>query len=162
MLPGGGVALLYATKILDFLEFENEEQRIGKEILKKAIRRPIEVLMENGGLNGRFIVETLLEKAKDNYTGFDLNSRINAFTLVCHDVLESYVNMMEKGIMDGFLIVRTALEDAISCGTMVLTTEVVVANEKIYIRNLFFFYNFLYKFHSETIELLSQRSILIY
>ena len=76
MLPGGGVALLYATKILDFIEFENEDQVIGKEILKKALRKPVEVLMENGGLNGRYIAEYLLTKTNDNNIGFDLNSGI--------------------------------------------------------------------------------------
>jgi len=74
MLPGGGAALLYSSRILDYVEFENEEQRFGKEILKKALKRPVEVLMGNGGLNGRYITEYLLTSTNDNMIGYDLNS----------------------------------------------------------------------------------------
>ena len=74
MLPGGAVSLLYASKILDFLECENEEQNIGRKILKNALRKPLEILMENGGLNGKFIAENLLTKYNDNMIGYDLNS----------------------------------------------------------------------------------------
>lgn len=74
MLPGGGIALLYASKLLDCIDFENEEQNIGKNILKRALCKPFEILMNNAGLNGKFILQQLLENYSDPCIGYDLNS----------------------------------------------------------------------------------------
>lgn len=80
MLPGGGVALLYASRLLDYVECDNEEQIVGRNILKKALKKPLEILMENGGLNGKFIADNLLTKYNDNMIGYDLNTgKVNIF-----------------------------------------------------------------------------------
>ncbi len=73
-MPGGGVALIYASKILDFLVLENADQNIGKKIFQEALRKPTEILATNANLNGRYIVNELITKFKDYKIGFDLNS----------------------------------------------------------------------------------------
>lgn len=124
MLPGGGISLLYASKILEFIDFENNEQKIGRDILKRSLEKPVEILMKNAGLNGKFIIGQLLEKYNDPMIGYDLNtSKIYKFfgSFILYFKIfsiDSYVNMKEKGIMDCFLIVKTALEDAVSIGNI--------------------------------------------
>jgi len=119
ILPGGGSALLYASRILDYFESPNFEEVAGAKILQKALRRPLEIMASNGDKNGRYIVQTLLNEYDDNQTGYDLKS-------------ESFVNMFDKGIIDSYNVVKVALEDACSVGGLVLTTEAAIVQEKEY------------------------------
>lgn len=111
IVPGGGVALLRASAALDKLNLEGEE-KIGVEILKKSLTEPLKMIAQNAGVEGAVAVEEV-KKHKGGY-GF------NAQTL-------EYENLMEKGIVDPTKVVRSALENAVSGASMLLTTECVVA-----------------------------------
>ncbi len=88
MLPGGGSSLIHASKLLDFVEGDNKEQDFGISILKKAIKKPAEILFDNAGKNGRYIVENILEQ-QDNRIGFNLRTgtdiyiKFIIFFLIC-------------------------------------------------------------------------------
>jgi len=111
IVPGGGVALLRACVALDKLNLEGEE-KIGVEILKKSLTEPLRIIAQNAGVEGSMIVEEV-KKHKAGY-GF------NAQTL-------KYENLMEKGIVDPTKVTRSALENAVSGASMLLTTECIVA-----------------------------------
>ena len=113
ILPGGGVALLRAGKVLDKLKGENEDQRHGVEIVKKAISWPARQIAINAGEDGSVIVG----KIQDNDTyafGFDAQTG-------------EYGNMVSKGIIDPTKVVRIALQDAASIAGLLITTEAMVA-----------------------------------
>jgi chaperonin GroEL len=113
ILPGGGVALLRATKALDKLKGENEDQRHGVEMVKKALSWPARQIAINAGEDGSVIVG----KIQDNDTyafGFDAQ----------HGKFE---NLVSKGIIDPTKVVRTALQDAASIAGLLITTEAMVA-----------------------------------
>ena len=114
IVPGGGVALLRASAALDKLNLEGEE-KIGVEILKKSLTEPLKMIAQNAGVEGAVAVEEV-KKHKGGY-GF------NAQTL-------EYENLMEKGIVDPTKVVRSALENAVSGASMLLTTECVVAEKE--------------------------------
>ncbi len=116
ILPGGGVALLRAAKGLDKLEKELEgDEKVGVQILKRALEEPARQLAENAGLEGAVIVEQL-KKEKGN-VGFDV-------------VKEEFVDMFEAGIIDPTKVTRSALQNAVSIAGMLLTTEALVAEIK--------------------------------
>ncbi|KRX00206.1 GroEL-like apical domain [Pseudocohnilembus persalinus] len=122
-LPGGGTALLRASQILDFGEVDNEDQKMGLQILKHALRQPIEQLQKNYFQNGKMVIQNLLEKYNDNINiGYNLNT-------------DKYEDMVEAGIIDSYPIVKSALIDSISVASMVLTTEVALIKDKYYERN---------------------------
>ena len=113
ILPGGGVALLRAGKVLDKLKGENEDQRHGVEVVKKAISWPARQIAINAGEDGSVIVG----KIQDNDTyafGFDAQTG-------------EYGNLVSKGIIDPTKVVRTALQDAASIAGLLITTEAMVA-----------------------------------
>jgi chaperonin GroEL len=113
ILPGGGVALLRAGKVLDKLKGENEDQRHGVEIIKKALSWPARQIAINAGEDGSVIVG----KIQDNDTyafGFDAQTG-------------EYGNLISKGIIDPTKVVRTALQDAASIAGLLITTEAMVA-----------------------------------
>jgi len=113
VLPGGGVALLRSVKALSRLKPENDDQRTGVEIVKKAIQSPARQIALNAGEDGSVIVGKILEK--DVYSfGFDAQSG-------------EYVDMFKKGIIDPTKVVRTALQDAASVAALLITTEAMVA-----------------------------------
>src|SRR5437868_4572450 len=113
ILPGGGVALLRATKALSKLQPANDDQRTGIEIVKKAISWPARQIAINAGDDGSIIVGKILEK--DTYAfGYDAQSG-------------EYVNMMSKGIIDPTKVVRAALQGAASVAGLLITTEAMVA-----------------------------------
>ena len=113
VLPGGGVALLRAVKALARLKPENDDQRTGVEIVKKAIQSPARQIALNAGEDGSVIVGKILEN--DSYSfGFDAQSG-------------NYVDMVKKGIIDPTKVVRTALQDAASVAGLLITTEAMVA-----------------------------------
>jgi chaperonin GroEL len=113
ILPGGGVALLRASKALDKLKGENEDQRHGIEMVKKALSWPARQIAINAGEDGSVIVG----KIQDNDTyafGFDAQAG-------------KFENLVSHGIIDPTKVVRTALQDAASIAGLLITTEAMVA-----------------------------------
>ena len=114
ILPGGGAALLYATKALNGLTGENEDENQGIAIVKRAIQSPIRQIVENAGVEASIVVGKLLEQKSSTY-GFDAQS-------------EKYVDLVNEGIVDPTKVVRTALQDAASVAALLITTEAMVAD----------------------------------
>ncbi|MEK7540869.1 MAG: chaperonin GroEL [Patescibacteria group bacterium] len=112
IVPGGGVALLRTSAVLEKVEAENDE-KTGVNILKRAIEEPIRQIAQNAGLDGAVIAQKVKEETGD--IGF------NAATMV-------YEDLIKAGVVDPTKVVRTALENAVSAASMLLTTEVVVAD----------------------------------
>src|ERR1700720_448434 len=112
VLPGGGIALLRATKALEKLTGENEDQNAGIAIVRKAIQTPLRQIVENSGVEASIVVGKLLEQ-KSNTFGFDAQG-------------ERYVDLIEAGIVDPTKVVRIALQDAASVAGLVITTEAIV------------------------------------
>src|SRR5213592_482159 len=113
VLPGGGVALLRAIKALSRLRPENDDQRTGVDIVKKALSWPARQIAINAGEDGSLVVGKILEK--DTYAfGFDAQTG-------------EYGNLVSKGIIDPTKVVRTALQDAASVAGLLITTEAMVA-----------------------------------
>jgi len=119
IVPGGGMALLYASMTLDDIKTENFDQQIGVRIVKKAIQMPAKAILDNAGLEGAVIVGELLRQAGTNSKGF---KGMNAAT-------GEYVDMIKAGIIDPTLVVKTALVDAASVASLMTTTEVMVVDE---------------------------------
>src|SRR5271168_2525237 len=114
ILPGGGAALLYATKALAGLTGDNEDQNAGIAIVRKAIQAPLRQIVENSGVEASIVVGKLLEQ-KSNTFGFDAQT-------------EKYVDLVEAGIVDPTKVVRIALQDAASVAALLITTEAMVAD----------------------------------
>ncbi len=111
---GGGTALLNATRILSKLDAVNDDQRVGIEIVARALQAPIRQIVENAGHEGSIVVGKIIE-AKDAALGFDAQNG-------------KYVNMFKAGIIDPTKVVRTALQDAASIAGLLITTEAMVAD----------------------------------
>jgi chaperonin GroEL len=112
IVPGGGTALLYATKALEGLKGENDDQTRGIDIVRKAITAPIKQIAENAGYDGAVVVGNLLRENDENM-GF------NAAT-------ETYENLVKAGVIDPTKVVRIALQDAASVAGLLITTEAAV------------------------------------
>ena len=115
IIAGGGVALLYATKALDSVKPENDDQRVGVEIIRKTLQAPIRQIADNAAVDGSVIVGKLLEK-------YDVNAGYDAQK-------GEYTDMFKSGIIDPTKVVRTALEGAASIGGLLITTEAMVADK---------------------------------
>src|SRR6185436_19329541 len=113
ILPGGGVALLRAGKVLEKLKGENEDQRHGVEIVRKAVAWPARQIAINAGEDGSVVVGKIQEKDAYNF-GFDAQNG-------------EFGNLVSKGIIDPTKVVRTALQDAASIAGLLITTEAMVA-----------------------------------
>jgi chaperonin GroEL len=113
IVPGGGSALLYATRALDGLKGANSDQDAGINIVRKALESPVRQIVRNAGGEGSIVVGKLLEQKSYNF-GF------NAQT-------EEYVDMIKAGIVDPAKVVRTALQDAASVAGLLITTEAMIA-----------------------------------
>ncbi|MBX6329598.1 MAG: chaperonin GroEL [Pseudolabrys sp.] len=113
ILPGGGVALLRSAEALKRVRTENEDQKHGVEIVRKALQAPARQIAINAGEDGSLVVGKILEKDQYNY-GFDAQTG-------------EYGNLMTKGIIDPTKVVRTALQDAASVAGLLITTEAMVA-----------------------------------
>jgi chaperonin GroEL len=111
ILPGGGVALLRATEVLKKLRVQNDDQKTGVEIVRKALSWPARQIAINAGEDGSVIVGKILEKDQYAY-GFDAQNG-------------EYVNMLSKGIIDPTKVVRSALQNAASVGLRVVDSAVV-------------------------------------
>ena len=113
VVPGGGVALLAAARALDELRLEPDMQ-VGVEIMKRALEEPTRQLVNNAGLEGSVIVQTLRERQKQNPNeGFDV-------------VTERYTDLVKAGIIDPAKVTRSALENAASVAAIILTTDALV------------------------------------
>jgi chaperonin GroEL len=115
IVPGGGVALLYAAKALDGLTPENNDQKVGIDIVKRALQSPVRQVAENAGNDGSIVVGKLLD-ANDLNRGFDAQSG-------------EYVDMVKSGIIDPTKVVRLALQNAASVAGLLVTTEAMVAEK---------------------------------
>ena len=113
ILPGGGVALLRAIKVLEKLKVQNDDQKVGVEIVRKAISAPARQIALNAGEDGSVVVGKILEKDQYNF-GYDAQSG-------------EYVNMMSNGIIDPTKVVRCAVQGAASVAGLLITTEAMVA-----------------------------------
>ena len=115
ILPGGGVALLNAGKALDGLRVENEDQRTGIQIVKRALQWPVRQIAINAGEDGGVVAGKILDKGSYNY-GFDAQTG-------------EYGDMVAKGIIDPAKVVRCALQDSASIAGLLITTEAMVAEK---------------------------------
>ena len=111
---GGGVALLYAAKVLAKLEPENDDQQVGIDIVRKALQWPVRQIAENAGVDGSVVVGKLLE-GKNPTLGFDAQDEV-------------YTDMYKAGIIDPAKVVRAALQDASSVAGLLITTEAMVGD----------------------------------
>ncbi|MBS3812216.1 chaperonin GroEL [Candidatus Bipolaricaulota bacterium] len=110
ILPGGGVSLLRAAEAIDELNLEGDKD-VGASILKRAVKEPVKQLATNAGFEGAIIAERLLEK--DHNIGFNV-------------VKEEYLNMIEDGIIDPTKVTRSAIQNASSVASMLLSTDALV------------------------------------
>ena len=115
VLPGGGVALLRAAKLLEGVKFDNSDQRTGVEIVRKAIQTPARQIIENAGLDRSVIVGKILDKS-DYAFGYDAQTG-------------EYGDLYKLGIIDPTKVVRIALQDAASVASLLITTEAMVAEK---------------------------------
>ncbi|MBM3506260.1 MAG: chaperonin GroEL [Alphaproteobacteria bacterium] len=113
IVPGGGTALLYATRALKTLKADNDDQQVGIEIVRKALETPLRQIVENAGVDGAVVAGKLLEQ-KDVRYGYDAQA-------------EKYTDLVSAGIIDPTKVVRTALTDAASVAGLLITTEAMIA-----------------------------------
>jgi chaperonin GroEL len=113
IVPGGGVALLRAKAAVQKLKSENADEQAGINIVLKALESPIRQIAENAGVEGSIVVGKIQENKSQTY-GFNAQA-------------ETYVDMIEAGIVDPAKVVRTALQDAASVAGLLITTEAMVA-----------------------------------
>lgn len=111
-MPGGGSALLYASKKLDTIKGDNFDQDVGIKIIRQACRIPTKTICQNAGFEGSIVVDKLLEQNSRTY-GFDASKGV-------------YVDMIKEGIIDPTKVVRTALVDAAGVASLMLTTDAMV------------------------------------
>ena len=115
IVPGGGVALARASLVLSKLKADNDDQRHGIEIVRKAAMAPMRQISENAGEDGAVISGKVLEKDEYNW-GFDAQSG-------------EFKDMVKAGIIDPTKVVRTALQDAASVASLLVTTEAMIAEK---------------------------------
>ena len=112
IVPGGGVAYIRAQKALDALAAELEgDQKIGVNIIRRALEQPLRTLCENAGLEGSVVVEHVKKEKKT--VGFNVDT-------------EEYVDMFEAGVIDPTKVTRSALQNAASVASLLLTTEALI------------------------------------
>jgi chaperonin GroEL len=116
IVPGGGVALLWCSKVLDKLKGTDDDQRIGVDIVRRSLEEPIRMIVQNAGAEGAIIVGKVREAAKLNY-GYNAQS-------------DEYEDLVLAGVIDPTKVTRTALQNAASIAGLLLTTECVVVEKK--------------------------------
>ena len=112
IIAGGGTALLYATSAIEKLEGENDDQNVGVDIVRRALQAPIRQIVENAGGEGSVVVGKLLEQKSTDF-GFDAQAG-------------DYTDLVKAGIIDPVKVVRTALQDAASVSSLLITTEAII------------------------------------
>jgi chaperonin GroEL len=113
IVAGGGVALLYASRTLDKLKAANDEQRVGIDIVRKALQSPVRQIAVNAGTDGSIVVGKLLDQ-KNNAYGYDAEAN-------------QYGDLFKAGVLDPTKVVRMALQHAASVAGLLVTTEAMVA-----------------------------------
>jgi len=114
VVVGGGIALLYSTIILDGVEYDNEDQKVGIDIVRKSIQLPAIAIIRNSGKEGAVYAGKMLETAKaDSRFGYDCAT-------------DQWCDLHELGVIDPVKVVRTALQDAASIASLMTTTEVAI------------------------------------
>jgi len=116
IVPGGGVALLRAQRALKNLKFDDAEEQVGVEIVRRALEEPIRMIVQNAGAEGSLVVEKV-RASKDDAFGY------NALT-------DEYENLVAAGVIDPTKVTRTALQNAASIAGLLLTTEALVVEKK--------------------------------
>jgi len=114
IVPGGGTALLYASRVLEGLEGDNNDQSVGYKIVARALQAPIRQIAENAGHDGAVVAGKLLEQEEATF-GFNAQTGV-------------YGNLLEDGVVDPAKVVRAALEDAASIAGLLITTEATVTD----------------------------------
>ena len=114
IVPGGGTAFIRAIASLDSFRSSNEDEKLGVQIVRRALESPIRTIVENAGLEGSVIVN----KIKDGKGDFGFNART-----------EEFENLLKAGVIDPTKVTRVALENAASIAGMLLTTECVIADK---------------------------------
>ena len=115
IVPGGGTALLSSIKAIDGIELENNDQQAGVGIVRKALQAPIRQIATNAGVDGSIVVGKVLEGKGANF-GYDAQNDV-------------YCDLVKSGIIDPVKVVRTALQDAASVASLMITTEAMVADK---------------------------------
>ena len=116
IVAGGGVALLYAIKALDSLKPANDDQRVGVEIIRRALQSPARQIAVNAGVDGSIVVGKLIEQTD---SAFGYNAQTNEFG-----------DMFQFGVIDPTKVVRIALQDAGSIAGLMITTEAMVVDKQ--------------------------------
>jgi len=114
IVPGGGSTLLYASRVLDKLKVENDDQKAGVNIIRRALQAPVRQIVENAGMDGAVVAGKLLESSDTNY-GFDAQKL-------------DYCDLIKAGIIDPTKVVRAALQGAASVASLLITTEAIIAD----------------------------------
>eukprot|EP00928_Gymnodinium_smaydae_P098123 TRINITY_DN904_c0_g3_i1.p1 TRINITY_DN904_c0_g3~~TRINITY_DN904_c0_g3_i1.p1 ORF type:complete len:599 (-),score=182.24 TRINITY_DN904_c0_g3_i1:68-1780(-) len=115
IVPGGGSALIYASRKLQELKLDSLDQQVGVDAIRVAVRQPCIQIAQNAGEEGAVVVQTL-QKSEDLSVGFNAQTG-------------EYVDMIKAGIIDPTKVVRTALADAASVASLMTTTEAIIAEE---------------------------------
>lgn len=115
VVPGGGIALLRATKVLANMQYKSDDERSGIDILRRALQAPTRQIIDNAGLDASLVVGKILENDSFSY-GFDARKG-------------EYVDMLKSGIIDPVKVVRIALQSAASVASLMATTECMVAEK---------------------------------
>lgn len=114
IVPGGGISYLYALKVLDGISFANDDQRVGIDIIRRALTYPTRQIAENAGVDGAVVVGKISE-SKDGAFGYNAQTG-------------EYGDMVKAGIIDPTKVVRLALQNAASVAGLLITTEAMVAD----------------------------------
>ncbi|MFH1705854.1 MAG: chaperonin GroEL [Patescibacteria group bacterium] len=117
ILPGGGIALIKASKVLDQVKVENEEEKVGVEIVRFALDQPLRWLAKNSGKDEGYVVSKVTEALEEGKADFGFNALTGKFE-----------SLIAAGVLDPLKVTRSALENAVSIGSMVLTTEVMITD----------------------------------
>jgi chaperonin GroEL len=116
IVPGGGVALIRAQKALKTLKLEESDEQIGVDIVRRAVEEPMRMIVQNAGGEGSIVVEKI-RQSKDNSYGY------NALT-------DEYEDLVAAGVIDPTKVTRTALQNAASIASLLLTTEAIIVEKK--------------------------------
>lgn len=115
IVPGGGVALIRAANAIDALKFDNADEQTGAKIIRRAIEEPLRQIVKNAGLEDSVIVN----KVKEGKDGFGYNAKTDA-----------YEDLIQAGVIDPAKVTKTALKNAASIASMLLSTDCVIAEKK--------------------------------
>jgi len=116
IVPGGGVALIRAQKVLKALKLDDTEEQIGVDIIRKAVEEPLRMIVQNAGGEGSIVLEKVRSSKDDKY-GY------NALT-------DNYEDLVASGVIDPTKVTRTALQNAASIAGLLLTTEAIIVEKK--------------------------------